>query len=194
MSSSLQPHGYTVHGILQARILEWVAIPFSKGSSQPRDQTQVSCIAGRFFTSWATREVPSEDRVKVENSTSGKCVYQASALQSHCVLRTKVSVPVLWSAPQSYRHQALLTTLLPTLLGPDVTSVRTLPSSPCSFHTPCPYLRKQSLYEFSSNYPIWLCTCLLPAKTMVNTNTGTQEVSKRWYLIWVLKDEYNLIK
>ena len=47
---------YTVHGILQARILEWVAFPFSRGSSQPRDQTQVSCIAGRFFTSWATRE------------------------------------------------------------------------------------------------------------------------------------------
>ena len=47
---------YTVHGILQTRILEWVAVPFSKGSSQPRDQTQVSCIAGRFFTSWATRE------------------------------------------------------------------------------------------------------------------------------------------
>ena len=50
------PMGYTVHGILQARILEWVAFPFSKGSSQPRDWTQVSCIAGRFFTSWATRE------------------------------------------------------------------------------------------------------------------------------------------
>ena len=42
--------------ILQARILEWVAIPFSRGSSQPRDQTQVSHIAGGFFTSWATRE------------------------------------------------------------------------------------------------------------------------------------------
>ena len=53
---SLWPHGYTVHGILQARILEWVAIPFSKGSSQPRDGTQVSCIAGRIFASWATRE------------------------------------------------------------------------------------------------------------------------------------------
>ena len=39
----------SVHGILQARILEWVAVPFSRGSSQPRDQTQVSCIAGRFF-------------------------------------------------------------------------------------------------------------------------------------------------
>ena len=47
---------FTVHGILQARILEWVAVPFSRGSSQPRDQTQVSHIAGRFFTSWATRE------------------------------------------------------------------------------------------------------------------------------------------
>ena len=40
-----------VHGILQARILEWVAFPFSRGSSQSRDQTQVSRIAGRFFTS-----------------------------------------------------------------------------------------------------------------------------------------------
>ena len=46
----------TVHGILQARILEWVAVPFSVGSSQPRDRTPVSHIAGRLFTSWATRE------------------------------------------------------------------------------------------------------------------------------------------
>ena len=47
---------YTVHGILQARILELAAFPFSRGSSQPMDQTQVSRIAGRFLTSWATRE------------------------------------------------------------------------------------------------------------------------------------------
>ena len=46
------PMDYTVHGILQARILEWVAVPFSKGSSQPRDWTQVSHIIDRFFTSW----------------------------------------------------------------------------------------------------------------------------------------------
>ena len=52
------PMDYTVHRILQARILEWVALPFSRGSSQPRDQTQVSHIAGRFFTNWATREAP----------------------------------------------------------------------------------------------------------------------------------------
>ena len=50
------PMDYTVHGILQARILEWVAFPISGGSFQPRDGTQVSRIAGRFFTSLATRE------------------------------------------------------------------------------------------------------------------------------------------
>ena len=44
------PPGCSVHGIFQARILEWVAMPFSRKSSQPRDQTRVSCIAGRFFT------------------------------------------------------------------------------------------------------------------------------------------------
>ena len=47
------PSGSAVHGILWARILEWVAMPFSRGSSQPRDQTHVSCIAGRFFTTEA---------------------------------------------------------------------------------------------------------------------------------------------
>ena len=50
------PMDYTVHGILQDRILEWVAYPFSRGSSWPRSQTGVSCTAGGFFTSWATRE------------------------------------------------------------------------------------------------------------------------------------------
>ena len=49
--------GSSVHRILQARILEWVANPFSRGFSQPRDWIWVSCIAGRFFTMWPTREV-----------------------------------------------------------------------------------------------------------------------------------------
>ena len=48
------PMDYTVQGILQARILEWVAFPFFRGSYQPRDWTQVSWIEGGFFTSWAT--------------------------------------------------------------------------------------------------------------------------------------------
>ena len=42
--------GFSLHGILQARIVEWVVIPFSRGSSQPKDKTRVSCIAGGFFT------------------------------------------------------------------------------------------------------------------------------------------------
>ena len=50
------PMDYTVHGVLQARILQWVAVPFSRTSSQPRDLTKVSHIAGRFFTSWVKRK------------------------------------------------------------------------------------------------------------------------------------------
>ena len=60
------PMDYIVRGILQARILEWVAIPFSRGSSQPRARTQVSRIAGGFFTVWATREAqPSRGSVLI---------------------------------------------------------------------------------------------------------------------------------
>ena len=50
------PPGSSIQGILRARILEWVAISFSRGFSQSRDQTQVSCTADRFLTVWATRE------------------------------------------------------------------------------------------------------------------------------------------
>ena len=57
-SHGLQPPGSSVHGILQARILEWVAMPYSRGSSWPRDRTWVSHIVSRFFTAWATWEAP----------------------------------------------------------------------------------------------------------------------------------------
>ena len=50
------PPGSSVHAILQAKIVEWVALPFSRGSPWPKDQTQVSRIAGRLFTIWATKE------------------------------------------------------------------------------------------------------------------------------------------
>ena len=49
-------HWTVVHEVLQASILEWIPFPFSRGSSEPRDRTQVSCIAGGFFTSWTSRE------------------------------------------------------------------------------------------------------------------------------------------
>ena len=56
-SMDYSPTGFSVHGILQVRILEWVTIPFWR-SSWPKDRTRVSCIVGKFFTSWATREAP----------------------------------------------------------------------------------------------------------------------------------------
>ena len=59
MNCSLQ--GSSAHGDCPARILEWVAFPSSRGSAQPRDQTQVSHIAGRFFTNWATREAKNAE-------------------------------------------------------------------------------------------------------------------------------------
>ena len=64
VSDSLLPQecslpGSSVHGVFQARILEWVVIPFSRGSSQPRAWTCVSCIAERFFTIWATTAAPT---------------------------------------------------------------------------------------------------------------------------------------
>ena len=57
------PSGSSLHGILQARVLEWVAISFSRGSSWPRDRTLVSRIAGRRFNLWATREALPQSRV-----------------------------------------------------------------------------------------------------------------------------------
>ena len=77
MSDSCDPvdlslPGSSVHGISQARILEWVAILSLKGSSQPRDWTQVSCIAGGFFTSWATREARRRKLLGFPGGASGK--------------------------------------------------------------------------------------------------------------------------
>ena len=54
------PPGSSVHGIFQARLLEWVAISFSRGSPQPRNRTQISWIAGRFLTLWATGEATND--------------------------------------------------------------------------------------------------------------------------------------
>ena len=87
------PPGSSVHGILQARILEWAAISFFRGTSPPRDRTQVSCTAGRFLTNWATREPyhPGDATIfsqsllpppAQDNHWSGFCFYQ-SAFSGH---------------------------------------------------------------------------------------------------------------
>ena len=64
------PPGSSIHGILQARILEWVAIFFSRGSSRPRDQTQVSRIAGRHFNLWATIKSWLKKKYNIPKKTS----------------------------------------------------------------------------------------------------------------------------
>ena len=82
MSNSLWPHGCSlpgssIHGISQARILDWVTISSSTGSSRLRNRTQVSCIAGRFFTGWATREA----HVIWEGKLSGRITFLTLSLQ-----------------------------------------------------------------------------------------------------------------
>ena len=77
VSESFPPMDYSppdssVHGILQARIVEWVAIPFSRGSFQPRDWTHVSCIANRLFINWATREAWGSPNQQTKPLRSGQ--------------------------------------------------------------------------------------------------------------------------
>ena len=88
------PPGSSVHGILQARILEWVAIPFSRGSSQPRDWTWVSCIADRFFTISTTREaIYTSSKVKVAQSCLTLC--DAMDYTVHGILQARIPLPNL---------------------------------------------------------------------------------------------------
>ena len=84
--------GSSIHGIFQARVLEWVAISFSRGSSRPRDWTQVSCIAGRHFTIWATSTLHSLlVSLPMYWSPHGECVYFTTAVIS-CNLRLSIIV------------------------------------------------------------------------------------------------------
>ena len=86
-SMDCNPPGSSVHGNLQAKIPEWVAISFSRGSSRPRNPTQVSCIAGRFFTDCAMPETPHTQRCA---SDRGAC-QATSARPSFWVLYPLVS-------------------------------------------------------------------------------------------------------
>ena len=70
---TLARQALSIHGTLQGGILEWVAIPFSRGSSWPRDPTQVSCTAGRFFTIWASRK--SQSYRVIQQFHSGVYIY-----------------------------------------------------------------------------------------------------------------------
>ena len=81
--------GFSVHGIFQARVLEWVAISFSRGSSWPRDWTQVSCIAGRRFTLWAPPGKPKET-IKLSSTVAVPFHIPAMHKSSHCSIFSSV--------------------------------------------------------------------------------------------------------
>ena len=123
------PMDSTVHGTVQTRILEWVAIPFSKGSSQSRDRTQVSFIAGGFFTSWATREALNL-RVPLPKNKSMHCCW----FFSHPVISDSLQL----HGPQHSR---------PPCSSP---SPRVYPSS-CSLHWWCHPAISSSDTLFSSS-------------------------------------------
>ena len=71
--------GSSVHRIPQARILEWVVIPFSRGSSRPRDWTRVSCITDSFFIVWATRETLKKGSFKMFGNGQDRFSFTASS-------------------------------------------------------------------------------------------------------------------
>ena len=119
----------SVHRNLKARIMEWVAMSSSRGSSQPRDGTWVSCIAGRFFTIWVTTEAPQSQFSSVQficsvvsdslrphesQHTRPPCpsptpgVHPDSHPSSHwCHPAISSSVVLFSSCPQSFQHQSL---------------------------------------------------------------------------------------
>ena len=90
--------GSTVLGILQARILKWVVIPFSRGSSQPRDQTWVTCVAGRFFTIWAIRKakkkkIPLSPHLRIGLSKKAQILYM---LWICSLLSIQMGMSIIW--------------------------------------------------------------------------------------------------
>ena len=99
------PPGSSIHGIFQARILERVAVSFSRGSSWPRDRTQVSRISGRCFTVWATREDPilteaGNKSAREENwgDVYCECLWEGPRLRAptRCELHGSFACPVSW--------------------------------------------------------------------------------------------------
>ena len=102
----LSPPGSSVHGILQARVLEWIVIPFFRRSSPPRDQSQVSCIAGRFFAIWATREAQVIWYTHIKNIMQELKVIRRKELHIHDLEKEKAT------------HSSILAGKIPWTEGP----------------------------------------------------------------------------
>ena len=108
------PMDYTVHGILQARILEWVDVPFSRGSSKSRDWTKHSCIAGRFFTRWAMREGHVQIVQYISSQEAHLCNLPPGEEAEHSLPSGSARSTLTWSLLTSYH---VTTTLTFTTIG-----------------------------------------------------------------------------
>ena len=161
------PIDYTVHEILQARILEWVAFPFSRGSSQPRDRTQLSCIAGRFFTSWAIREAHQKKKKKIFFWTHTNPIDPNSSL-------------FLSHSPTSLSFRKQLTDLLPfnsvtqwCLTDP---IDRSTPSLPAHHQLP----------EFTQSHVHWVGDAIQPSHPLLSPSLPAFKLSQHQGLFkWV---------
>ena len=95
------PPGSSVYGILLAKILEWVAIPFSKGSSRPRDWTWVSCTPGGFLTVWATREAHILWNTALQIGTTYERLTQLSSSSSMNKITQGIAQHKPWFFPKA---------------------------------------------------------------------------------------------
>ena len=140
--------GSSVCGILQARILEWVAIPFFRGSSQPRYQTLVSCIAGRLFTLWATREAASP-------------LVRSKLMEKGTVLNWQPSSQLVWEHHFSNEELSggpvVSTTLLSSLTHQEIFFPLHTFICICKFHV---HITHVKIYLWIFVFMYMLCTCI----------------------------------
>ena len=148
------PPGSSVHGILQARILEWVAFSFSRGSSWPRDWTQVSRIRGRCFNLWATREVEmlKKKPFRLKIKISLWLVYTGRD-KEHWKLYTQLSHPCISRGvvPGAPAYTKICRHSQPT--------IRDIPTSTIP-HIHCSTATDSTKPEFNQTQTMSYCTCL----------------------------------
>ena len=170
------PPGSSVHGILQARILEGVAISFSRRSSWPRNQTQVSCIAGRWFANWAMREAPSPSLEPIFQPASVKDSYNILAFWVPRYLSIVCNQSV-----------SSVTQSCPTLCNP----------MDCSIQASLSITNSQSLLKLMStesvmpsNHLILCSPLLLPPSMFLSIRVFSQWVSSSHQVAKVLKFQF----
>jgi len=106
------PLGSSVHGICQARILEWVANSFSRGSSQPRDWTHVSCIGRQILYHWATREARSEIHIILSGARKNTHTYSCTpVLSKACIISLVINITPIRCCSAPLHSSSLFVTL-----------------------------------------------------------------------------------